>query len=72
MFEDYSYLGRMFMMSLVILGIMFGGQLFIYWLIDKFTVLSFPLVYRIGLAILVIVGYMWYLNIRSWYRWIDY
>jgi hypothetical protein len=65
MFEDYSYLGRMFMMSLVILGIMFGGQLFIYWLIDKFTVLSFPLVYRIGLAILVIVGYMWYMNIRS-------
>jgi hypothetical protein len=65
MFEDYSYLGRMFMMSLVILGIMFGGQLFIYWLIDKFTVLSFPLVYRIGLAILVIVGYMWYMNIGS-------
>jgi hypothetical protein len=65
MFEDYSYLGRMFMMSLVILGIMFGGQLFIYWLIDKFTTLSFPLAYRIVLAILVIVGYMWYLNIRS-------
>jgi hypothetical protein len=65
MFEDYSYLGRMFMMSLVILGIMFGGQLFIYWLIDKFTALNFPLAYRIGLAILVIVGYMWYINIRS-------
>jgi hypothetical protein len=65
MFEDYSYLGRMFMMSLVILGVMFGGQLFIYWLIDKFTTLSFPLAYRIVLAILVIVGYMWYLNIRS-------
>jgi hypothetical protein len=65
MFEDYSYLGRMFMMSLVILGIMFGGQLFIYWLIDKFTVLSFPLAYRIVLAILVIVGYMWYMNIGS-------
>jgi hypothetical protein len=29
-------------------------------------------VYRIGLAILVIVGYMWYMNIGSWYRWINY
>jgi uncharacterized membrane protein YqjE len=63
MFE--GYLGRMFKMFLIIFSIMFGGQLLIYWLIDKYTALNFPLTYRIILAIAVIVGYIWIINVRN-------
>jgi len=58
---DYEFaIFVMAFIALIILAI-FGGQLLIYWLIDKYTVLNFPLIYRMGLAILVTItfGYCW-------------
>jgi len=59
-----SYLGQMFLAVLKVLALIVGGQLFIYWLIDKYTILNFPILYRIGVSILVTVGLVWYSNIR--------
>ena len=49
MFNDYS--SRLFSGLFLLLGIIFGGQLLIYWLIDKYTSLNFPLGFRILVAI---------------------
>jgi hypothetical protein len=54
-----GYVGTMLFWSFLILGLAFGLQLFVYWLIDKYTALNFPLIYRVCLAIIVIVGYLW-------------
>ena len=51
MFE--GYFGRMVLNAFKITGIIIGVQLFIYWLIDKYTTLNFPIMYRIGLSIVM-------------------
>ena len=51
MFE--GYFGEMMLMVFKVIGIIMGVQLFIYWLIDKYTKLNFPIMYRIGLSIIM-------------------
>ena len=51
MFE--GYIGRMFLNAFIIIGIIAGVQLFLYWLIDKYTILNFPIMYRIGVSIIM-------------------
>lgn len=60
MFE--GYVERLLLMALIFFGLLIGVQLLVYWLIDKFTPLNFPIAYRIGLTILVTIGYLWYRN----------
>ena len=51
MFE--GYFGGMVLNAFKIIGMIAGVQLFIYWLIDKYTKLNFPIMYRIGLSIIM-------------------
>jgi len=51
MFE--GYFGRMILNVFYIIGVIIGVQLFVYWLIDKYTTINFPIMYRIGLSIVM-------------------
>ena len=58
---DYEFaIVVMVFIALIFLAV-FGGQLLIYWLIDKYTILNFPIIYRIGLAVLITIvfRYCW-------------
>jgi hypothetical protein len=60
-----GYVETMLFWGFLFIGLIFGLQLLVYWLIDKYTALNFPLIYRVGLAIIVIVGFIWIMNVRG-------
>ena len=66
MFDSYG--GRMVLAGMIGFAVsfaaLFGGQLLLYWLIDKYTKLSFPIAYRIVLALPLTFVAMFYIFIR--------